>query len=106
MAALGTAIEGSGLDDCWVESDMYGPATVRQILECGHMKRSLCAHINTLQVLLDLYKEEVFNQCPEIEDSYLKFMKPFKSVDLTSADNIRELSTFDLSRQYQRTQYI
>ena len=70
LRTLGTAIEGSGLDDCWIESDMYGPSTVRQILECGHMKRSLCAHINTLQALFDLYKEEFFHQCQEIEDSY------------------------------------
>ena len=62
LRTIGTAIEGSGLDDCWVESDLYGPATVRQILECGHMKRSLTAHVVTLQALFDLYKEEFFNK--------------------------------------------
>ena len=91
LRTLGTAIEGSGLDDCWIESDIYGPATVRQILECGHMKRSLYAHIITLQALFDLYKEEFFSQCPDLENHYQKVMEPFKSMDLTSADNVREL---------------
>ena len=91
LRTLGTAIEGSGLDDCWIESDIYGPATVRQILECGHMKRSLYAHIITLQALFDLYKEEFFSQCPDLENHYQKVMEPFISMDLTSADNVREL---------------
>ena len=60
---------------------------------CGHIKRRLCAHINTRAGIVLSFLRRIYNQCPEVEDSYLKLMKPFKSVDLTSADNIRELST-------------
>ena len=55
MAALRTA--GSFIDDAWVEADLYGPTTTRQILECNHMKRSVTAHVITLQALFSLYQE-------------------------------------------------
>jgi len=29
----------------WIEADVYGSATTRQILKCTHYKRSLHAHI-------------------------------------------------------------
>ena len=51
LRALGNAIEGSGIDDAWIEADIYGPSTVRQILVCHHMKRALNAHLITLQSL-------------------------------------------------------
>lgn len=41
MAALrvaGNAIENSGLEEAWNESDIYGPTTTRQILEARDMK--------------------------------------------------------------------
>ena len=47
LRALGTSIENSGIDDAWIEADVYGPATTRQILKCSHYKRSLSAHIRT-----------------------------------------------------------
>ena len=30
MAALRTSIENSGIDDAWIEADVYGPVTTRQ----------------------------------------------------------------------------
>ena len=95
MAALrtiGTAIEGSGLDDCWVESDLYGPATVRQILECGHMKRSLTAHMISLQALFALYKEEFFTHNPELESKYVELMNEFNAGDLSKTETVKELN--------------
>ncbi len=47
LIALGTSIENSGIDDAWIEADVYGSATTRQILQCKHYKRSLRAHIYT-----------------------------------------------------------
>ena len=43
--------EGSGLDDAWINSQLYEPTTTRQILEGKHMKR---AHITTPHVLFNL----------------------------------------------------
>ena len=47
LRALGTSIENSGIDDAWIEADVYGPSTTRQILKCSHYKRTLRAHIHT-----------------------------------------------------------
>ena len=58
LRALGSTIENSGIDDAWVESGLYGPATVRQIIEGKHMKRALKVHALTVEVLYDLLFEE------------------------------------------------
>ena len=52
LRAIGSSIEGSGIDDAWIESGVYGPSTTRQIIEGKHMKRGVSAHITTLEVLL------------------------------------------------------
>ena len=55
LRALGTSIEDSGIDDSWLEADLYSPQTVRQMLESNHMKRALTAHAITTSALSDLY---------------------------------------------------
>ena len=47
LRALGSSIENSGIDDAWLEADLYGLATIRQILKCTHYKRALHAHLYT-----------------------------------------------------------
>ena len=37
LRALGACIENSGIDDAWMEADVYGFATTRQILKCPHL---------------------------------------------------------------------
>ena len=39
LRTISAFIEDSGLDMCWVESDLYGPSTVKQILGGTHVKR-------------------------------------------------------------------
>jgi len=58
LRAIGSSIEGSGIDDTWIEVGLYGPATARQILEGKHIKRALDAHVITVQALGDLLLEE------------------------------------------------
>jgi len=55
LRTIGAFIEDSGLDMCWVEADIYGPATVKQILEGNHVRRGEAAHVATLQALFALY---------------------------------------------------
>ncbi|KAK1906588.1 Photoreceptor cilium actin regulator [Dissostichus eleginoides] len=38
LRALGASMENSGIDDAWMEADVYGPASTRQILKCTHYK--------------------------------------------------------------------
>ena len=45
LKALGRYIEGSGLEQVWIEKGLYGPASVRQLLAGKNYKRGLEAHI-------------------------------------------------------------
>ena len=51
LRCIGAYIENSGIDFCWTEADLYGPVTVKQIIEGKHMKRGVEAHMITLQTL-------------------------------------------------------
>lgn len=44
LRALGASMENSRIDDSWIEADVYGSATTRQIVKCTHYKRALRAH--------------------------------------------------------------
>ena len=57
LKTIGAYIENSGIDMTWIESDLYGPCTVKQILEGNHVKRAETAHLVTLQSLFVLYQE-------------------------------------------------
>ena len=54
---IGLFIENSGLDMCLVESDLYGPSTMKQILGGNHVKRGAATHMVILQALFSLYQE-------------------------------------------------
>ena len=60
LRAIGCYVEDSGLDTCWLEADIYGPATIKQILEGNHVKRGEAAHLVTLQALFALYQKAFF----------------------------------------------
>jgi len=57
LRTIGAFIEDSGLDTCWMEADIHGPATVKQILDGNHVKRGEVAHIVTLEALFELYQK-------------------------------------------------
>ena len=63
---IGAFIENSGLDMCWIESDLYGPSTVKQILRGNHVKRGEAAHMVILQALFSLYLEAFFVRHPAV----------------------------------------
>ncbi len=68
LRALGTSIENSGIDDTWIEADVYGPSTTRQILKCSHYKRALRAHIHTYMALYELALEQFFTDMPHLKE--------------------------------------
>ena len=43
MRGLCSSIENSGIDDAWIEADVFGASTTRQILKVTHYKRALLA---------------------------------------------------------------
>ena len=46
----------------WVESGIYGPVTVKKIVEGKHVKRGVEAHLLTLQALFTVYQEAFFEK--------------------------------------------
>ncbi|CAH3136345.1 unnamed protein product, partial [Porites lobata] len=39
LRTIGSYIDSSGIDMCWIESELYGPSTVKQIIDGKHVKR-------------------------------------------------------------------
>ena len=72
LRTIGAFIENSGIDMAWIESDLYGPNTVKQILEGNHVKRGEAAHLVTLQAFFTLYQEAFLQHLPESSRSRLK----------------------------------
>ena len=85
LCTIRAFIENSGLDMCCVESDLYGPSTVKQILGGKHVKRGEAAHTVTLQALFSLYQEAFFVRHPAvhtiIEKSANQLSDAFKKGD-------------------------
>ena len=69
LRTIDSYVDHSGIDMCWVESELYGPSTVRQILDGNHVKRGENAQITTLQALFTLYQEAFFKQHQELHET-------------------------------------
>ena len=67
ICCLGNMVENSGLDQCWVEAELYLSVTVHQIITGKHYNRAIDCHLTTIQVLSDLWFEEIFKEYPELE---------------------------------------
>ena len=72
LRPIGAFIDNSGLDMCWLESELYGLATVKHILEGGHVKQVETAHMETLQALFTLYQEALFQDNSDVHRSLEK----------------------------------
>ncbi|MES9880361.1 MAG: hypothetical protein ABW185_05705, partial [Sedimenticola sp.] len=66
LRTIGSFIEGSGFEDAWDEADIFGPLTTRQILEGRHLRRSVSAHLTSLQALFDLRMESFVESDPDM----------------------------------------
>ena len=68
LRALGSSIENSGTYDAWMEADVYGSATTRQIFKCLHYKSSLRAHIYSYMTLYELAIDQFLKDNPDLKD--------------------------------------
>jgi hypothetical protein len=66
LRCLGVTLESSGLDQAWVEADLYSNVTFIQILNGKHHNRALDANQVTLQALCDLWFDAFFEHYPEL----------------------------------------
>ena len=69
LRCLGKTIEGSGLDDCWVEAELYSDAVVNQIIDGRHYNRAIKCYQITLQVLYDLWWDKFFAEHPDVYEN-------------------------------------
>ncbi|CAB3982955.1 Hypothetical predicted protein [Paramuricea clavata] len=69
LRCLGKTIEGSGIDEAWVEAEVYSSVTMDQIINGNHYRRALEAQEVTLQVLFDLWIEAFFSERPAVQTS-------------------------------------
>ncbi|CAH3164811.1 unnamed protein product, partial [Porites lobata] len=66
LRTIGSYIDSSGIDMCWIESELYGPSTIKQIIDGKHVKRGKRAHMITLQALFSLYLEAFLEGSPDV----------------------------------------
>ena len=89
LRALGTSIENSGIDDAWIEADVYGSATTREILKCCHYKRTLHVHIYTYMSLYELLLETLSAEKPNLTTIR---SKPVNDIHDACAEAIDDIS--------------
>ena len=80
LRTIGAFIENSGLDMCWVESDLYGLSPVKQNLGGNQVKRGEAAHMGTSQALFSLYQEAFFVRHPAVRTIVEKSANPLSNV--------------------------
>jgi len=66
LRTIGSYIDSSGIDMWWIESELYVPSTVKQILDGKRVKRGKRAHMITLQALFSLYLEAFLEGSPDV----------------------------------------
>ena len=60
LRCLRQKIEGSGLDQLWIDVEIYSNVTMNQIISGKHYNRAIVCHLVTLQALADLWLETSF----------------------------------------------
>jgi len=67
LRSIGKYINSSGLDQIFIEANIYGPATMEQIKGGKHMKRSVEAFTSIYTALFHLYVEQIMQENPILE---------------------------------------
>ena len=91
LTALGKYVEGSGIDQAWIEEGLYSPTTVIQILNGKNLYRSLEAHIVTLLALYDLYFKSFLAKEPAdklfLNDVSIRLREAYQNDVCSSVEN-------------------
>ena len=67
LRTIGTALEGSCLEEVVMEADIYGSASLRQILAVNHVSRRVEAHTVLAISLVFLYLQALVVEKPQLE---------------------------------------
>ena len=88
LHAIGIYIEGSGIDQVFVEDGVYGYVTVEQIMKGKHMKRGMEAYTTLYLAFHKLYLKEFFNKFLQMEEKLSSLLSTYLA-------NFDESGTFD-----------
>ena len=90
LRAIGAFIDNSGLDMCWIESELYGSATVKKIIESNHVKRG---EVPTLLPYMHfpLYQEAFFQYHPNSHHCLEQLEKQLADVCIEDNDQMKEV---------------
>ena len=69
LQTIGTFIEGSAIDNAWIDVDLCVSITLKPIIEDWHVKQGLEAHIIALQALFTMYTQAFMDNIPEMKAS-------------------------------------
>ena len=94
IKTIGAYIDGSGISTCWNESGVFGSATSASILDGGHINRGMDANLMTIQSLIRLYNEKIFDLNKDIyhfvADTAEKINEASDAMDLKVLGSISE----------------
>ena len=95
LRAIGHFIGNSGIDDMWIETDVFGPNHIKSILACTHMKRAIKVHEATLLAMYKMYFHLLLKDHPDVvarHDSSIR-----KSItDLNTACKLQEVESVQM----------
>ena len=96
LRSIGTFIENSGLDECWIEAGLYSGTTVKQILDGGHVKRALDAHITSIltltSLLLNALSSEQDEEQRSLKDAAIKLNDLLRKNESVEDDHVQFLA--------------
>ena len=81
LHAIGIYIEGSGIDQVFVDANVYGYVTVEQIMKGKHMKRGMETYTTLYLTFHKLYLKEFFNkQFPHMEEKLSSLLSSYSKL--------------------------
>jgi hypothetical protein len=101
LRSIVTFIENSGLDKYWIKAGLYSGTTVKHILDGGHMKRALDAHIKTIlsltSLLLKSHGNDHLEDHQSLRDAIIKFNNLFNEIESIEDGHARFLGEVKMS---------
>lgn len=94
LRGIGSYIEFSGIENIWIESNVYGPATTRSIISCTHLRRAFQAHEDSLIAFYTVYMNEFYKNNPVIERRYRAIVT--STVDVKELDQKLKMFYYEI----------
>ena len=109
LRTVGSYIDSSGIDMCWIELELYGPSTVKQIIDGKHVKRGKRAHMISFSLYLEAFLEgspdvrrtleelstKVGDACKEGTKENIQIAHHSSTNAIQSSEVVKKMSDFD-----------